>query len=553
MIPAYFMVVLILIPLIMGISAGESGGTDEGTTSDHFSLLKASINDDSNWDDHKTTAFAVLALVEGRLDPQLVWLNSNDVQVSLANSTVKNSLSFLDDYISNPDWYKVDAVIDIELFSLIMLAIDSSGANYDFREKVDALKSAQDSSTGSWENSVYETALAALAVAKIESPEDPSVTSAVTYLNSQAKDFYWGTVRDSAVAVLALSATGIDMSAELKELVGKQDTTTGSFGTVEDNAWAIIAISTDLTGGSYFAGEDAQAWLMTPGNDSVSSLGGGLDQLDLALSTLGESVIFGDFEDDSFYGSESPQDTKDVEPGDGNGEVFNGDTIGPPDDGRGDPDALEDPEESSGSSSVPSEPSGFLSGDNLLWTIIAIAVVVVILGIAFWGLIARVEEGRALDGVRRDIVEYVKHNPGEHFAGIMHEFDMSPSSTTYHLKVLEETEQLVSHRDNKYKRYYLAGNTLSVDVQDKNYKELMAVLKNTTTRKIVWYLLDHQGANQKEVSEYLELHPSTVNWHANRLFNAQIIDKSKNGKEISYTVMNEDSVRTVMAIIEEST
>jgi predicted transcriptional regulator len=117
----------------------------------------------------------------------------------------------------------------------------------------------------------------------------------------------------------------------------------------------------------------------------------------------------------------------------------------------------------------------------------------------------------------------------------------------------EETEQLVSHRDNKYKRYYIAGNTLSLDVQDKNYKELMAVLKNTTTRKIVWYLLDHQGANQKEVSEYLELHPSTVNWHANRLFNAQIIDKSKNGKEISYTVMNEDSVRTVMAIIEEST
>jgi predicted transcriptional regulator len=533
------------------LNSGSKGETEQT----HFDSLKISVDDNAKWTDPKTTAVAVLALINGGLAAGDVWQNDNSVSVSIANTDYPNSVSYLTDYIDSDEWYEEAAEIDVESFSLILMALNASEAVDEKVNAVDALKAEQEPVSGSWDESVYKTALAAYSIASVDDPKDPTVTNAVDFLRKQESELFWGNVRDSALAILAIQSTGSDVSPELKTLLSYQDSS-GSFGTIEDTTWAVIALSTDSSVESYSNTDDAQNWLSEP--ESYT------DQLELAYSTLGESVSVsnefspgvqistdeisdgetppeGDGNDTGEFGNKSAEDADNniIPPRD---EPSDGDTFLPEeDDVKGEPDRTEE------------APSGMFAGSNLLWGIIAVLVVVIIMALATWGLIARIEEGRALDGIRRDILEYVRHNPGEHFAGIMHEFDMSPSSTTYHMKVLEDTEQVVAHRDNKYKRYYAAGNTLALETQNKNYKELMAALKNTTSRKVVWYLLDHQGAGQKEVSSYLGLHPSTVNWHANRLNNIGILEKIKKGKEISYTILNEDSVRSVMAIIEERT
>jgi predicted transcriptional regulator len=80
----------------------------------------------------------------------------------------------------------------------------------------------------------------------------------------------------------------------------------------------------------------------------------------------------------------------------------------------------------------------------------------------------------------------------------------------------------------------------------------MSALKNATARKIVKFLILNPESNQKRVSKALELHPSTVNWHAKRLRDAEIINKRKKGKEIVYSLNSEVQLNKVIGIIEGS-
>jgi predicted transcriptional regulator len=518
---------------------------DTGPDPDILKLQKLAGND-AGWTDAKTTSIAVLALNKAGIGLEEIWQNQNGNEVSLGNKFYPNSIQWLDEYL-----VEFEYELDVESFSLSLLAIEATGSGTSGQASaITALKDAQDPATGNWNDDIYETALATYVLSKIEGPQDASVMAGIGYLQGQEQDMYFDTVLDSSTAILALYGSNYDVTGELKTLVSHQDQA-GSFGTIEDTTWAALAITVDETGNTYSYGKEAQAWLAEQSDD-------GTNVLELGYIVLGTGIDYMAYEESVAY----PPEDDTVDNGSfganesipADGLVLDGENAGLHPFGQlserdKDGDGL-------GNEVVDQPPDdgheGFFEND-LLWTIIAIVIVLVIMSLATWGLIARVEEGRALEGVRRDIFEYIKHNPGEHFAGIMHEFDMSPSSTTYHLKVLEDTEQVVAHRDNKYKRYYAAGNTLQLETQTKNYKELMSALKNVTARKIVWYILDHQGSNQKDVATALGIHPSTVNWHANRLYQAGILEKLKSGKEITYSIPNEDSVRSAMTIIEDRT
>jgi predicted transcriptional regulator len=113
-------------------------------------------------------------------------------------------------------------------------------------------------------------------------------------------------------------------------------------------------------------------------------------------------------------------------------------------------------------------------------------------------------------------------------------------------------DKVVSHKNGKYKRYYVNQNGYSKYTNGNGYKHIMSALKNNTARKIVKFLISNPESNQKHVSESLKLHPSTVNWHAKRLRDAEIISKRKNGKEIVYSLNEDVQLRKVIGIIEGS-
>ncbi|MDI6917953.1 MAG: hypothetical protein QMC80_09190 [Thermoplasmatales archaeon] len=166
----------------------------------------------------------------------------------------------------------------------------------------------------------------------------------------------------------------------------------------------------------------------------------------------------------------------------------------------------------------------------------ALSILLFVALLAVFGLFARIDESRVFDGLRKNIYEYIKLHPGEHLSRIMRTFKMSPSSVTHHLDVLEKTGHILSHKDDRYRRFYVNGNGYKAYTSGEDYKPVISVLKNSTSKKIARFLLSNRKANQKLLAKKLCIHPSTVNWHAKRLRNVGLLSRRRKGKELYYTI-----------------
>jgi predicted transcriptional regulator len=194
------------------------------------------------------------------------------------------------------------------------------------------------------------------------------------------------------------------------------------------------------------------------------------------------------------------------------------------------------------------EDRGFF-GDGLPWEF-GLAAFVLGSSATLATLYARLSTEDVLEGIRKEIYEHIEHNPGDHLAGITKRFGISSSSVRHHLDVLEWSEMIVSHKAEKLRHYYPNRNGYRIYTNGLGYKEIMAVLHNKTTREMVKFLMVNERANQIGIAQALNLHASTVNWHAKRLIAAQVITRTKEGKDIHYNLNTELDVARVIALIE---
>jgi predicted transcriptional regulator len=399
----------------------------------------------------------------------------------------------LDEYIiaadSGANWAKNNyhKDVSVETQSIIYFTSDLTYGRPaidewdDFQLKVgDDMITAQQSD-GSWNNDVGDTAIATYAL-NTRGVEDYGVIgNSVSWLQEQEDELTWGSVEDDSKAILALDSAGIEIWDEISGLMLKQRPD-GSFGGIEDTAWATMALSTHS---NKEAADKAVKWLRSQEYKNNN---------DLAMAALAEQ----------YYENAKMQEK-------GEGSEF----IPPP------------------------------------WLYALSIFAISSFAFSYW-LFARLDRNEILDGVRKDIYTYIAENPGEHLANITKTLDLGSSSARYHLSVLEGMDRIVSHKNGKYKRYYINKNGYSKYTNGNGYKHIMSALKNNTARKIVKFLISNPEANQKRVSNALKIHPSTVNWHAKRLRDAEIISKHKKGKEIVYSLNQNVQLRKVIGIIEGS-
>jgi predicted transcriptional regulator len=366
---------------------------------------------------------------------------------------------------------------------------------YNFQDKVEGdLISFQDT-RGSWNNDVDDTAMAVYGLTATADTNKISIDSGVQWIRKQEEDdeFSWGTISSDSKAILALQSAGIDVREEIAALIAKQNPD-GSFGGIEETSWAVIALSTSLNEEIMERMERAMQWLRSQEYDNNE---------DLANAALAEEYY------ENALDSWDPPDNTIIK-------------------GR------------------EKEAGGILS------PIYVISICIITAAALGYLLFARLEKDDALSGVRKDLYSYIEKHPGEHLANITKTFDLSSSSARYHLSVLEGMDQIVSHKNGKYKRFYINKNGYSKYTNGNGYKHIMSALKNVTARKIVKFILSHPNTNQKSVSNALKIHPSTVNWHAERLREAEVLSKSKKGKEIVYSLNEDVQVRKVIGILEGS-
>ncbi|UCG68699.1 MAG: winged helix-turn-helix transcriptional regulator [Thermoplasmata archaeon] len=130
---------------------------------------------------------------------------------------------------------------------------------------------------GSWNLDVGDTSIATYALHKRGVENDEAVEEGLIWLqeHEDKDEFTWGSVEDDSKSILALDSGGIDVWKEISALALKQRPD-GSFGGIEDTAWATMALTTHPI---EEIADNAMTWLRSQKYNNIN---------DLAIAALAE-------------------------------------------------------------------------------------------------------------------------------------------------------------------------------------------------------------------------------------------------------------------------
>ena len=131
------------------------------------------------------------------------------------------------------------------------------------------------------------------------------------------------------------------------------------------------------------------------------------------------------------------------------------------------------------------------------------------------------------------VFEFIYINPGSHFRKIKKELDLSIGTIQYQLNKLEKDGKIISIQHRFYKFYFPNG------VFQEHEKDILQVLNNTSLRNVLLLIIEKKNPSKHEITKFLNISYSSVNWHLEQLMSYHMIVENRDGKVIRYS-MNEN-------------
>src|ERR671931_427949 len=123
-----------------------------------------------------------------------------------------------------------------------------------------------------------------------------------------------------------------------------------------------------------------------------------------------------------------------------------------------------------------------------------------------------------LDDIQSKLLLHINENQGIRYRELLRLTDLSNGVLTYHLTLLEKSDQIKVERNiqRKTTRYYT--NSISAEEID-----VIGYIRHGATRQIILFILEHDLCSFNVIVEYTKKAPSTISWHLKRLKEAGII------------------------------
>ena len=147
---------------------------------------------------------------------------------------------------------------------------------------------------------------------------------------------------------------------------------------------------------------------------------------------------------------------------------------------------------------------------------------------------------------RKKIYELVRSSPGCHFREIERKIVLPHGTLRYNLNFLVKKELLVEKKDGNNTRYF------SKDFSSYNY-ELLGLLRQKSIRKIILFIVSQKKCFHKDITAFVNLSPSTISWHLNKLVEKGIVEKIWFKNHSSYKVkINENEIIKLLISYKDS-
>lgn len=148
--------------------------------------------------------------------------------------------------------------------------------------------------------------------------------------------------------------------------------------------------------------------------------------------------------------------------------------------------------------------------------------------------------------IRRKIYNLILKSPGLHIRELSRELNIALGTLNYHLHYLHKRELITVKSDGGYVRCYIAGE---IGVKDK---KIIGVLRQNVPRKILLFLLLHPSSFHRAIYIQLQLAPSTISFHLNKLVDLDIINCVKVGRQTRYQIKEPEYVSDLLITYRET-
>ncbi len=141
-----------------------------------------------------------------------------------------------------------------------------------------------------------------------------------------------------------------------------------------------------------------------------------------------------------------------------------------------------------------------------------------------------VQTGKSLlmNSTRQNIFKYLCEYPCSTLSTVAHDIQLTPPSTTWHLKLLLERKLITEKKVGNQRVFY------PLEMIDQNTIPILSLLANPKIQKIFIKIADSPGIGQKELTEVFKSSHQSINTYTTRLKDKGIIKVVKDGKFTRY-------------------
>jgi DNA-binding transcriptional ArsR family regulator len=149
--------------------------------------------------------------------------------------------------------------------------------------------------------------------------------------------------------------------------------------------------------------------------------------------------------------------------------------------------------------------------------------------LAFLGLFSRVEAGDLLDHpARQRLAQLVEAEPGIHFHVLAQRAGLANGTATHHLRKLAAAGHVTVRKAGRYACYFPGSR---VEAREAAAAPL---LKSGGARQVLATVRARPGLSNLELANATGLTPSTVNYHAQRLATAGLVEALRDGRSVRF-------------------
>ncbi|MFQ3319820.1 MAG: putative transcriptional regulator [Natronomonas sp.] len=138
-----------------------------------------------------------------------------------------------------------------------------------------------------------------------------------------------------------------------------------------------------------------------------------------------------------------------------------------------------------------------------------------------------------MSDVRRRIESHVRDDPGIHFNELQRELDLAAGQTQYHVRQLLDRGAIAAEELFGRTHYY-------PPTYGEWERRALALLRRETSAELIATLLDGGPTRPVDLAESVGIARSTLAWHADRLVEADLVEKRHDGHLLAIT----DEART---------